>query len=124
MQQIVLNLVINARDAMPDGGRLTVKTRTVGVEDPQALGDVPARPGRYVMLAVSDSGTGITDEVRAQIFEPFFSTKAPGRGAGLGLAIVRGIVDSNRGFILVDSTVGVGSTFAIYLPAINRTSAS
>lgn len=124
MQQIVLNLVINARDAMPDGGRLTVKTRTVGVEDPQALGDVPAHPGRYVMLAVSDSGTGITDEVRAQIFEPFFSTKAPGRGAGLGLAIVRGIVDSNRGFILVDSTVGVGSTFAIYLPAINRTSAS
>jgi two-component system cell cycle sensor histidine kinase/response regulator CckA len=120
MQQVLLNLVINAHDAMPNGGRITVRTRNVGIADNQALGSVPARPGQYVMLSVTDSGTGMSEEVKAHIFEPFFTTKDAGRGTGMGLAIVRSIVEQSRGFIIVDSTIGAGSTFAIYLPSAEK----
>ena len=116
LQQIMLNLVINACDAMPRGGRLDIHTRNIQVTESDKLGELPARPGSYVMLAVSDSGTGMPADVKAQIFEPFFTTKEAGRGTGLGLAIVRQIVEQYHGFIVVDSTVDIGSTFAIYFP--------
>jgi PAS domain S-box-containing protein len=115
VQQIVLNLCVNARDAMPQGGVITVSTglRT-GAELPaQAKADPDAR---YACLDVSDTGTGMTPEVRARLFEPFFTTKQESKGTGLGLAVVYGVVTSHKGFIDVESTLAVGSTFHVYLP--------
>jgi nitrogen-specific signal transduction histidine kinase/ActR/RegA family two-component response regulator len=116
LQQIVLNLCVNARDAMPQGGSITVTTgMKLGAElQSRHHGAEPAR--RYATLDVSDTGTGMTPEVRARIFEPFFTTKAANQGTGLGLAVVYGIATSHQGFIDVDSTMGVGSTFHVYLP--------
>jgi signal transduction histidine kinase/ActR/RegA family two-component response regulator len=114
--QVVLNLAVNARDAMPDGGTLTVTTRNLTVAPGDAVPDAEVVPGDYVRLAVEDTGTGMTPEVLAHIFEPFYTTKETGKGTGLGLATVYGIVKQSGAFMDVRSTPGEGSAFAILFP--------
>jgi two-component system, cell cycle sensor histidine kinase and response regulator CckA len=119
MEQVVMNLVLNARDAMPDGGNIVVTTSSTRLRSAlqHRFGVVP--PGRYVVLSVRDSGGGMTPDVYEHLFEPFFTTKSLGKGTGLGLATVHGIVTQSGGQILVDSRVGEGSEFSIYLPAFS-----
>ncbi|MGE0123565.1 MAG: PAS domain S-box protein [Vicinamibacterales bacterium] len=121
LQQVLLNLCLNARDAMPDGGRLALATSETTITPEFAAANPWARPGRFVVLTVTDSGTGMTAEVRARIFEPFFSTKSQSGGTGLGLAVVYGIVEQHGGFVRVDSAAGQGTTFRIHLPASDDT---
>jgi PAS domain S-box-containing protein len=116
IEQVLLNLAVNARDAMPDGGRLALRTHLVDITPPDAERLYPIRPGRYVLLTVSDTGVGMTPDVQARAFEPFFTTKGPGAGTGIGLATVYGIVKQSGGFIFVESEVGRGTTFDVYLP--------
>ncbi len=116
LQQIVLNLCVNARDAMPEGGTITVRTTIRPGAELLATHHSVDPTRRYACLDVSDTGTGMTADVRARIFEPFFTTKQANQGTGLGLAVVYGITSSHQGFIDVDSTLGVGSTFHVYLP--------
>lgn len=115
--QMILNLVVNARDAMPSGGTITIETESVNVDEALAS-RMHAATGTYVLLSVKDNGLGIEEEIIQQIFEPFFTTKELGKGTGLGLSTVYGIVNQLHGFIDVKSTVGVGTTFDVYLPAV------
>jgi CheY-like chemotaxis protein len=114
LEQVILNLVVNARDAMPTGGLISIETATVHLKDGVSSPYLAAPPGDYVLLAVRDTGGGMTPEVLEHVFEPFFTTKGTGKGTGLGLATIYGIVKQHNGGITVESSTGRGSTFKIY----------
>jgi len=116
MEQVIMNLAVNARDAMPQGGRLTIETGDCVVDEGTAADNHEARPGPHVMLSVTDTGVGMSAAVRARLFEPYFTTKAAGKGTGLGLSTVYGIVRQCDGHISVTSEVGSGTTFRVMLP--------
>jgi len=115
-EQVIVNLVVNARDAMPEGGRISLRTRNIEPQDCTAFSEQSLRPGEYVLIEVEDNGHGIPDDVKDKIFEPFFTTKEVGKGTGLGLAMVYGIVKQTGGTVFCDSTIGIGTTFSILLP--------
>jgi PAS domain S-box-containing protein len=120
IEQVLMNLAVNARDAMPDGGTLTLRTSNKDVDEAESRRLPALKAGPYVLVTVTDTGTGIPEEIRTRVFEPFFTTKEAGKGTGLGLATVYGIVKQSDGFVYVDSEVGAGTTFTVYLPRVER----
>ena len=121
VEQVLINLVINARDAMPTGGTITILTGRVSAADDQGRAHPDTEPGTFVVFSVNDVGSGIDEEIKEHIFDPFFTTKGIGKGSGLGLATSYGIVVQHGGYIEVDSEIGKGTTFSVYLPAVDET---
>ncbi len=121
LEQVIMNLMVNARDAMPDGGLITIKTSLVEIERDRFNLPSYITSGKYVLLTISDTGCGIPKEITNRIFEPFFTTKEKGKGTGLGLAMVYGVIKDHKGYITVQSEVGKGSTFDVYLPVSGKT---
>jgi PAS domain S-box-containing protein len=124
MERVIVNLAVNARDAMPNGGQLTIETANVTLDEASASFDLVAQPGEYVLLAIRDTGIGMSREVQSHLFEPFFTTKEIGKGTGLGLATVYGIVKQNGGTIRVDTGEGRGTAFEVYLPRAQEEASS
>jgi CheY-like chemotaxis protein len=118
LEQVLMNLVVNARDAMPKGGHITILNTIVELHGARLAENPERRPGRFVCLAVSDTGCGMEASVLKRVFEPFFTTKEVGKGTGLGLATVHGIVAQHKGWVEVESAVGTGTTFRVFLPAL------